>query len=169
MPFARRCDPGGAQPEVEGAGKAMEDEGVILMNTLLPFARRCDPGGAQPEVEGAGKAMEDEGAILMNTALRAAGEERDCDERLRRAAVTQDRDPCPLPVAVTQAERSPKSKAPGELWRTKALVLKAPTARRCLIMHRSLLRGTRLVCRARSRSGVQFAAYGLRHGLAAHL
>ena len=26
MPFARRCDPGGAQPEVEGAGKAMEDE-----------------------------------------------------------------------------------------------------------------------------------------------
>ena len=28
MPFARRCDPGGAQPEVEGAGKAMEDEGA---------------------------------------------------------------------------------------------------------------------------------------------
>ena len=49
MPFARRCDPGGAQPEVEGAGKAMEDEGAGVGRlareiVAVTFSSRFDDG-----------------------------------------------------------------------------------------------------------------------------
>ena len=54
MPFARRCDPGGAQPEVEGAGKAMEDEGAGVEGTDGEKV----PDHAPLVVEGAEKAMD---------------------------------------------------------------------------------------------------------------